>query len=169
MNANKGKITLMDRDRIERTIRRIAWQIAEKAGEKEICIIGLNERGYAVAQEITLFLERASSNRTTLLPLNAARVKEEAGAIRENHSLESSFVVLVDDVIFSGKTMFTALQHLVTEPNLTVATAVLVDRGNRRLPVASVFTGLDIPTKPREHVEVTLKGEKADEVFLYRD
>jgi pyrimidine operon attenuation protein / uracil phosphoribosyltransferase len=59
MTAYSKKITLMDRPRIERTIKRIAYQVAEKAKNRKIFLVGLNERGYAVAKEIEKYLGSA--------------------------------------------------------------------------------------------------------------
>lgn len=168
MTADSGKVTLMDRARIERTVKRIAYQIAEKVKDKRICLIGLNERGYAVAKELSERLEKACSNELTLLGMNVSHARTRAAEIRQEHPFDDSVVLIVDDVMFSGKTMFTALQYLFDRPDYTVYTAVLVDRGHRTLPIASEFVGMEIPTKPKEHVEMTLEDGLAHEVFLYR-
>lgn len=159
----------MDRSRIERTIKRIAYQVAEKAKNRKIFLVGLNERGFAVAREIEKHLGGAFDNETELISLEVSRVEEQVASIRAQHVFEDAIVLLVDDVIFTGKTMFTALQHLLVEPDYTVYIAVLVDRGHLSLPVKSEFIGMEIPTKPKEHVELTLMNDMAEEVFLYRE
>lgn len=166
--AFSNKITLMDRPRIERTIKRIAYQIAEKAKDKSIVLIGLNERGHAVAKEISLHLKSAFDNEVELIRFDVVDEIEQAETIREQFEFKDSMVLLVDDVIFTGKTMFTALQHLLDNPDYTVYTAVLIDRGHLSLPVKSEFIGMEIPTKPKEHVEMTLIEGVAEEVFLYK-
>ncbi|MEX2574447.1 MAG: phosphoribosyltransferase family protein [Balneolaceae bacterium] len=168
MPAERKKITLMDRSRIERTVKRIAYQIAEKAKEKRICLVGLNERGLVIAGQILKGIEKACDNEAVLISLDVSRARQEAERIRKEYDFEDSVLLLVDDVIFTGETMFTALQYLLDRPSYTVYTAVLIDRGHRTLPVASEFIGMEIPTKPKEHVEMTVREGSAEEVFLYK-
>lgn len=168
MTEIDNKVTLMDRARIERTIKRISYQIAETAKEKNISLVGLNERGYAVAQEISTILKRVNLNGVSLFSLDVERALKEPETIKDEYELDNSIVVVIDDVIFSGKTMFSALQFLLDQPDYTVYTGVLIDRGHRTLPVRSEFIGMEIPTKPKEHVELALRDGVADEVFLYR-
>lgn len=168
MTPFSNKITLMDRQRIERTIKRIAYQVAEKAKDKRIILVGLNERGHAIATEIYGHLKSAFKNEVNLIRFDVTGEIEHAETIRKEFEFNDSLVLLVDDVIFSGKTMFTALQHLLDNPDYTVYTAVLIDRGHLSLPVKSEFIGMEIPTKPKEHVEMTLRKGVADEVFLYK-
>jgi pyrimidine operon attenuation protein / uracil phosphoribosyltransferase len=169
MTAYSKKITLMDRPRIERTIKRIAYQVAEKAKNRKIFLVGLNERGYAVAKEIEKYLGSAFENETELISLEVSQIVKQVESIRAQYVFNDAIVLLVDDVIFTGKTMFTALQHLLVEPDYTVYIAVLVDRGHLSLPVKSEFIGMEIPTKPKENVELTLLNDVAEEVFLYRE
>lgn len=158
----------MDRARIERTIKRISYQIAEKAKDKNISLVGLNERGYAVASEICTFLKDAKLNDVSLFSLDVEKAVKKPETIKGEYKLDNTFVVVIDDVIFSGRTMFAALQFLLDQPDYTVYTGVLIDRGHRKLPVKSEFIGMEIPTKPKEHVELALRNGRAEEVFLYK-
>lgn len=156
----------MNRLRIERTIKRIAYQIAEKVKGKKICLVGLNERGYAVASEINQIL--SETHQSKLASLYIENAESDAEKIKSQVDFRDTILFLVDDVIFTGKTMFSALQHLLDQPDYPVYITVLIDRGNRHLPVKAEFTGMEIPTKPNEHVEMTLENGVAEEVFLYR-
>jgi len=162
------KITLMDRARIERTIKRISYQISEIAKEKGISLVGLNERGYSVASEIYKLLQSTNPDNVNLFSLDVGKAIQKPETIEDKYKLTNTVVVIIDDVIFSGKTMFSALQFLLDQPDYTVYTAVLIDRGHRTLPVRSEFIGMEIPTKPMEHVELALRDGLAEEVFLYK-
>jgi pyrimidine operon attenuation protein/uracil phosphoribosyltransferase len=151
-------VVLMSTARIQRSISRMAYQIAEdNRDEQPITIVGLKKRGYAVARQLSEQLKSLSNNEVTLVKpdqLNSNEVKNE-------------FVVLVDDVIFSGTTMLEAIQTVFQNisPN-TLRIAVLVDRGHRKMPVEATFAGLDLPTKLDEHVRVEIKNKQAHRVLL---
>lgn len=167
MTASATRITLMDRGRIERTIRRVAYQIRERVrDEKRICLIGLNQRGYAIAEELHGRLKRDSDDDVLLLGYD---VSEKNRPDPKLYDRKDTVVLVIDDVIFSGRTLFTAVQDLFTSAEHVIYAGVLVDRGHRSLPVAPEFVGMEIPTKPKEHVEVVLKDGVAEEVFLYRE
>lgn len=160
------QIVLMDRARIRRTLKRIVFQIAEKAHGKSVLLVGLNERGGVVANGMLDYLEKALSQPVDLLNIHL----EEGNVppIGTQQDLEGKLIVLVDDVIFSGRTMFAALRQLPENSGCTVYTAVLVDRGHRAMPVLAGFIGMEIPTKANEHVELEVKNNEAETVYLYK-
>ena len=171
MTASSIRITLMDRARIERTIRRVAYQVTEKIrDEKRICLIGLNQRGYAVAEELHKRLESATGGEVVLLQYSVTENSdtEKKRPDRQIYDREDTVVLVIDDVMFSGRTLFTAIRDLFDTAERVVYAMVLVDRGHRSLPIAPEFVGMEIPTKPKEHVEVVLREGLAEEVFLYR-
>ncbi|MEX0994587.1 MAG: phosphoribosyltransferase family protein [Balneolaceae bacterium] len=167
---NQPYITLMNAARIRRTLKRMIFQIAEKAGDKEVLLIGLNERGSAIAKEMGTLLEKALDRpqEVAFFHLNQKNFSEGGGTIRKEHDFKDKMIVLVDDVIFTGKTMFAALQTLLVDLECTVYTAVLIDRGHRMMPVQAEFVGRKISTKPNEHVELILKEGKADRILLFK-
>lgn len=163
----KKQITLMNRARMQRTLRRIAIQVWERMGtDKEPMIIGLNERGYATAQEL-------SENLTDLLGENIETHRYEVSGNSAETPLpdcNDKFVLLVDDVIFSGKTMFNALTAVCSkyEPEI-IEIAVLIDRGHRKYPLLTDMSGITVPTKAGEHIEVMLKNSKLNEAILFKN
>ncbi|MEX2601199.1 MAG: phosphoribosyltransferase family protein [Balneolaceae bacterium] len=165
MKAEK-QIVLMDRARIRRTLKRIVFQIAENTHGKQVILVGLNDRGGVVAGEMAGYLEKALSQPVDLLTINL----EDGNIlpIGTQQDLEGKFIVLVDDVIFSGHTMFSALRRLPEGCDCTVSTAVLVDRGHRTVPILAGFIGMEIPTKANEHVELDVKNNRAETVYLYK-
>ena len=159
-----GTVTLMDEQRIKRSLKRIAHQVSEdNRGAKELVILGINERGYAVAQLLQHYLKDLSDKKIQCLQL----IVRKNGALQSDITLKDKYVLLVDDVIFSGTTMFEALSQITGKHSPEeVHTATLVDRGHRKFPIFAQFVGLDLPTKLDEHVHVELKNEEPFNVIL---
>lgn len=164
------QIVLMSQARIDRTLRRMAIQVWEKLKErrpgKDLILIGLNERGFATAQKIAQYLNEVADIETSP---HQYQVHDKA-ASRKLPDCNEKFVLLVDDVIFSGKTMFSALSAIcnIYEP-ATIEIVTLIDRGHRKYPLASDITGITIPTKLGEHIEVMLKKGILDQAVLFKN
>jgi pyrimidine operon attenuation protein / uracil phosphoribosyltransferase len=159
-------VTILSADEIRRTINRMASQIVEKSGElSEIILLGIHTKGvplaYLIAKQIEM-LENIS------LPVGAIDVtfyRDDLDKIRTRipaqakipFDLTGKTVVLVDDVIYKGRTIRAAL-NAVTEygrPQI-IRLAVLVDRGHRELPIHPDFVGKKLPTASEEQVKVYL-------------
>lgn len=166
MDATAEQVVMMDHNRIHRSLNRMAHEIMEKThGESDLAVVGINERGWAVARQLAVLLSGIGGREVPSVQLD---VDEHAGS--EAPGMKGRRVLLVDDVIFSGETMFRALQ-LISGNGLPaeVRIAVLVDRGHRRFPIEAQFTGISIPTKLREHVSVELDDDEAlHSVVLHR-
>lgn len=158
---NDGMV-LLDPKQLNRIIKRMAIQVIEKSQGHAVDLIGLNERGYAVAQQMYGFINEDGSNKVKL-----HQMVIEGDAAPETPEKLSRELVIVDDVIYSGSTMFKALNAL---PDLYayefVAVASVVDRGHRRLPVAADIVGIDVPTKVNEHVDFQIKDKEPYQVIL---
>jgi len=160
----EGTVTLMDDQRIKRSLKRIAHQVSEdNRGAKELVILGINRRGYAVAQMLQRYLGELLDKQIECRRLPV----DKSSTFAKDFLLQDKYVLLVDDVIFSGSTMFGALK-LITQDHSPdeVHTATLVDRGHRKFPIFARFVGLDLPTKLDEHVHVELKNEEPFSVIL---
>lgn len=144
---------LLDRSRIERILMRMAHQIAEITTGDALILLGLNERGLALARGIQSEMQRFGLARTQLLSMQVDGNEGPGSLIAK----PGGTLVVIDDVVFSGKTLFRALRSI---PSLDafdrVLTCTLVDRGHRRWPVLSTVTGLSMPTKTGEHIHVEL-------------
>lgn len=153
---------LLDKKRIDRTIKRMSYQILEEAGDQSICLIGLNERGYSVAEMIIKNLESAIGEPVTLKHLDSD--DDSTLDLTEN---EDSILFIIDDVIFSGGTMFRSIQKISELSGFEkIFVVVLVDRGHRKFPVLAGIVGADAPTKLNEQVELRLKDGSPHEVVL---
>ncbi len=154
----------MGTNRIRRSLKRIALQIWEDLGEDDHpLIIGLNERGYAVSRIIHEHLHHTCAVKAELFRYNVADQKFEG----EIPDTDQRFVVLVDDVIFSAGTVFSAILNIFSgKTPAQIKVAVLLDRGHRKYPVEASYTGTHVPTKLNERIDLILQGEEPDKVLL---
>lgn len=156
---------LLDQSRLNRILKRMAFQVIEKSGGHNIDMIGLNDRGSAVAEII-------ESHITSDSPVQVHSTQLYVDGTGESEKTErvNDILIIADDVIFSGKTMFKALQNL---PGLysysVVYVAAVIDRGHRKLPVEAEIVGLTVPTKVNEHVDFQLKNKKPYQVLLTKE
>lgn len=153
MDAEHG-VVLMNGDRVQRSLKRIAFQISEANRDAlPVMLIGINRRGHVVARNLGEYLSPLYDQEVVVRQLDL-----EEGILSGDHPEEDHFVVLADDVIFSGHTMFQALSLLAdTLQPEEVHTVTLIDRGHRKMPVEAQFSGLTIPTKLNEHVRVNVE------------
>ncbi|MEO1023000.1 MAG: phosphoribosyltransferase family protein [Bacteroidota bacterium] len=157
---------LMDAAHIKRIVQRMAIQVLEQIDDGEIPIlIGLNERGKAMAIQLKEAIEKEGEAEIEFYSFS---VSDAANATLPD--CNDRFVLLIDDVIFSGKTMFKALSLITQRFEVArIMVATLVDRGHRRYPILSNFKGMYAPTKLKEHVEVLVKHGALDQVILFKN
>lgn len=155
---------LLEKKRIQRTIKRMSYQVLEEARNQKIALVGLNERGYSLAKEIKKNLDDATGDNILLKQLNS----EDGSTIEfDSDNVQNCALFIIDDVIFSGGTMFRSIQK-VKELSLfeKIFVVVLVDRGHRKYPVLAGIVGVDAPTKLNEQVELRLKDGTPNKVVL---
>lgn len=155
---------LLNKQRIDRTLKRMTYQITEEAKEMDIVLAGVNRRGFILAERIKEHLAGSESRDIQMFNL-----KDHDDAPSESIPVPSqnSILVIVDDVIFSGGTIYRCLQKI---PELSayekILITVLVDRGHRKYPILASIVGLKTSTKLNEHVELRLKNGTPQEVVL---
>jgi len=170
--------TLMSAAQIERSIARLAHQIIEPDDVQDgVVLIGIRRGGEQLARRIALKIEEIGGVRPGLgfLNVNLYRDDDVARALPESEiheDLTERVVVIVDDVLFTGRTVRSALDA-VTDLGRPAAVrlCVLVDRGLRELPVQPDYVGRFVPTSRKERVNVSLQREpaEADEVTIIAD
>ncbi len=153
---------------VERALRRVAHEIAERnRGLEDVVIIGLQTGGVALAEKIAEVLNQAEGTEVPVGTLDVAFYRDDVGmrpvlpqATTEMPvDLTGFTVVLVDDVLFTGRTVRAALNALVDFGRARcVQLAVMVDRGHRELPIRADYVGKNLPTRLDEQVDVTLDG-----------
>lgn len=154
---------VLGEERVQRAINRLAYEIIERnAGLDNLVIVGILRRGVAVAEALAAVLERIGNSRVDVHELDTSPYRDDhdageqaADATRMTVDISDKDVVLVDDVLFTGRTVRAALDALVRfgRPR-TIQLAVLVDRGHREFPIRPDYVGRTIQTKHRERVSV---------------
>ena len=161
------KTVIMDADGIERSLTRIAHQILEKnKGAGNIAIVGIVTRGDLLAKRLVDKIEQIEGVRVPFGRLDisfyrddfASYVSPEVLSTDIMFSLDGRDVVLVDDVLYTGRTIRAALDALmdIGRPQ-SVQLAVLVDRGHRQLPIRADYVGKNVPSAADENVRLFLE------------
>lgn len=159
---------------LERALKRMAHEIAERnESGKDLVLVGIQRGGVFLAQRLTILLKEiiGQSISTGSLDVNLHRDDLSTHAAPNLHPTVIPFdvtgktVVLVDDVLFSGRTTRAALDALndFGRPQ-RVQLAVLIDRGHRELPIKADFIGKNVPTSLRERVNVQLKEDGGQDI-----
>ena len=154
---------------VQQKIERIAHEIWENNfEEKEIILIGIDKRGYKVAKKIYTTLSNVSNCDVKLVKLKLHKdlpLENEITLSESIDKLKDKTVVLIDDVLNSGRTLIYAARFLLSTPIKKLNTVVLVDRIHRKFPIKADFVGLTLSTTIKEHISVNFDGEDVT-VFL---
>lgn len=166
--ARPDNLTLMTKARMSRSLKRMAHEINERnRSDYPIVLFGINQRGLAVAKELGEVLSDISDDSVEVEQLDLETDEQPAEHWNRAAYEEQHFIVLVDDVIFSGRTMFRALTTTVKQLKpAEIYTAALIDRGHRKYPVRAEFYGIKLPTKLDEHVALRIADGELQEVQL---
>ena len=174
----REKAKVMDADAIRRAVVRVAHEVLEhNKGTDGLALVGIRTRGAILAQRLAKEIESIDRHEVPVGILDITLYRDDLSRIAPNpivHATEISFdltdlnIILVDDVLFTGRTIRAALNAIsdLGRPK-TIQLAVLVDRGHRQLPIRADYVGKNIPTSLREHVEVRLNElDEKEEVVL---
>ncbi|KOU52890.1 bifunctional pyr operon transcriptional regulator/uracil phosphoribosyltransferase PyrR [Streptomyces sp. WM6378] len=161
---------------IARVLTRIAHEIVERAkGADDVVLLGIPTRGVFLAERLAVKLEEITGRKTPVGSLDITMYRDDLrmkparalGRTEIPGDVDGRLVVLVDDVLFSGRTIRAALDALgdIGRPR-AVQLAVLVDRGHRELPIRADYVGKNLPTSLRETVKVQLAEEDGRDAVL---
>ena len=162
------KSKILDKEAVHRALVRIAHEILEKnKGVENLCLIGIRNRGAFLAQRLSDCIEKIENQKVAVGILDITLYRDDLTSASGQpvvHKTEIEFditdknVVLVDDVLYTGRTIRAALDALIDfgRPKF-IQLAVLVDRGHRELPIRADYVGKNIPTAKDEMVEVRLE------------
>ncbi len=177
MTAAEGSCQL-DARQMDATLRQLAAGILDRLGpEADIVLLGIRSRGLPLAERMGLMLQELRGQPVPVGSLDITLYRddltEKAGMpiVRPTEipfSLKDRVVLLVDDVIYTGRTVRAALDALLDHGRpRTVRLAVLVDRGGRELPVQPDFTGLKVDVQPTQRIAVHVQERDGDDgVYL---
>ena len=171
---------LMDESEVRRSITRIAHEIIERnKGAEGVVLVGIAARGDDLARRLAAEIGRIEGRAVPVGALDITFYRDDIGIRAEApevHETRIDFdingwtVVLVDDVLFTGRTIRSALDALVDFGRPTaIQLAVLVDRGHRELPIRADFVGKNVPTRRDEDVRVALREVDGEDAVLVDD
>lgn len=154
-----SQLLILDKAQIQQKINRIAYQILEdNLQEKEIVLAGIWDRGYKLALRLQRVLQEISALKVTLLRVDLERQSSKliSSTDLDDSKWKNKVIILVDDVLNSGKTLAYGLGVFLNTPHKKIRTVVLVDRSHKIFPIATDFVGLQMATVLKEHVEVIM-------------
>nr|WP_196768320.1 bifunctional pyr operon transcriptional regulator/uracil phosphoribosyltransferase PyrR [Moorella thermoacetica] len=172
------KARIMDADKLRRTLTRIAHEILERnRGTENLVLIGIRRRGVPLAERLQKLIREIEGVEVPLGILDITLYRDDLTTLSVQpviHRTEIPFningkkVVLVDDVLFTGRTLRAALDALIDlgRPQ-NIQLAVIIDRGHRELPVRADYVGKNVPTSRKEEIAVQLvEIDGVDQVLI---
>ena len=155
---------ILDKNQLQQKVNRLAWQIFERNHmESEIVVVGIQKRGVELAKRISKSIRSISDIKV---------VEDTVQLDKDNPSdsdvvfhltatdIENKVVVLVDDVLNSGKTLMYAASEFLTVPLIKLSTVVLVNRKHNRYPIKADYEGMSLSTTLQEHINVVFGKEE---------
>lgn len=174
----KEKAKIMDDQAMSRAVFRIAHEIIEKnKGVSEVVLIGIQRRGVPLAKQLTEHIEKVEGLKVPVGTLDITFYRDDLSLVNEHpvvngtdipFNITDRAVVLVDDVLYTGRTVRAALDALMDSGRpRSIQLAVLIDRGHRELPIRADFVGKNVPTSRNELISVRITPfEEINEVVL---
>ena len=170
--------TLLDAEGLERTLSRIAHEMIERNDALgRLALVGIHTRGVPIAERLVALIEERTGEEVELGAVDITFHRDDAVAGREqpvvhatalDFELRGMTVILVDDVLYTGRTIRAAIETLFEHGRpARVQLAVLVDRGHRELPIRPDYVGKNLPTARSERIQVELaETDGADRILL---
>lgn len=164
----KDKAVVMDRQAMNRAINRIAHEILERnKGTEDLVLIGIQRRGVPLALRIAQKIKMVEGKAPPVGILDITLYRDDLSLLDEhpiingteiNFSLHAKKVILVDDVLFTGRTVRSAINAVLDlgRPKI-IQLGILIDRGHRELPIRADFVGKNVPTSKSEVINVRLE------------
>lgn len=177
------KYQLMDEMQMRRTLIRMSHEIIERnRGVKGLQLIGIQRRGVTLAEEISQIIKTVEGLDVPVGVLDITWYRDDLSLVTEHpcikgtdipFNITDTDVILVDDVLYTGRTVRAAIDALIEmgRPK-SIQLAVLVDRGNRELPIGADFVGKDVPSSKDELISVSVKaidGENRVDIYSLKD
>ncbi|MHB1177587.1 MAG: phosphoribosyltransferase family protein [Daejeonella sp.] len=164
------KLLILNKKQIQQKIERMAYEILEdNLSETELIMAGIIDKGYTIAKRLKKVLESISGIKVRLMKieLNKDSTHFQANTDVPIGEASDKVVILVDDVLNSGRTLAYGLGVFLDIPLKKLRTLVLIDRSHRLFPVSPDYTGLELATILKEHVDVVIDDKTGeDAVYL---
>lgn len=169
------KKMILDEDGMRRSLTRMSHEIIERnKGVDNLVLVGIKTRGEYLANRIASFIEKVEGTKIEVYPLDIKAWRDDLDIKHPlpeiTFSVSDKKVVLVDDVLFKGRTVRAALEGVLHFGRAKeVQLAVLVDRGHRELPIRADYVGKNIPSSLNENIKVQIKEiDGQDQVVIER-
>ena len=171
---NKEKALIMDRAGIDRALTRVAHEILEKnKGAKHLGLVGIQRGGVHLARRLAAKIKGIEGVEVPVGTLDITMYRDDIGTRKSQpvpqatditFDIQDMSIVLVDDVLFTGRTIRAAMNSIMDygRPR-RIQLAILLDRGHRELPIRADFVGKNLPTSSKEKVEVMLAEDGVEE------
>ena len=169
----------MDGDQMARSIHRMAHEIIEQnRGSANICLVGIRSRGVPLANRLSRYLRLIEEREIPVGILDITLYRDDLSTIAHqpvikgselDFEIEGAVIVLVDDVLYTGRTVRAAIDALMDfgRPS-QIQLAVLIDRGHRELPIKADYVGKNVPTSKEEIIKVEFdETDDKDQVSIY--
>ncbi len=162
---------ILNKQQTLQKIKRLAYQIYEhNFGEEAIVFAGIHEKGKRLADRLQADFQQICSIRTESLSVYLDKFAPKQSSISLDYDvelLENKTILLVDDVLNTGRTLAYSLKPFLNRKIKKLQTVVLVDRGHRLFPVTADFVGYALSTTVLQHINVVLDKEEEIGVYLY--
>jgi len=178
--SQRFKTRVLDEDAIRRALTRIAHEIIERnKGVEDLVLLGIKSRGIPLAHRLAAKIKEIEGVEVPVEAIDITQYRDDLpvqfipnkNEIKISSDLKGKKVILVDDVLFTGRTVRAAMDAVIDQgrPAL-IQLAVLVDRGHRELPIRADYVGKNLPTSRRERIQVQLKEtDGCEQVVIFEE
>jgi len=156
-----NEIKILNRKQISQKILRLSWEIYENnLDQKELLIVGVGEKGFLLAEEVSKNLSKISSMSPLLRRLDInSKISSNKLTVLSEKDYKNKVIILVDDVIHSGKTLMYACKTFLNTSVKKMSVLVLIDRNHNSYPIKADYVGLSLSTTLKEYIKVVLSGK----------
>ena len=168
MESTQNRNCVLDKEAINRKMKRMALEIAEQNNEvSDLLIAGITGNGEIVAKCLVEELSKLSSIKTSLIKVIINKKQLMDASLEPATDVTNKTVILVDDVANTGKTMLYALKPFLTSRPARIQTLVLVERSHKLFPIQTDYAGLSLATTLQEHISVETEGDTITGAWLF--
>tara|TARA_B100001057_G_scaffold14014_1_gene13320 strand:- start:784 stop:1284 length:501 start_codon:yes stop_codon:yes gene_type:complete len=157
----KNEVKILDKDEISQKILRLSWEIYENNFEEnEIFLFGIGKKGYLIAKKIRENLISISKIKVHVCQISFNREKpyEDISLSISSDKFANKSLILVDDVLYSGKTLMYSSKVFLNTPIKKISVLALIDRNHNTYPIKADYKGLSLSTNLKEYIRVELSG-----------
>ncbi|MBT5859117.1 MAG: phosphoribosyltransferase, partial [Flavobacteriales bacterium] len=154
----KDASKILDKKQLQQKVNRLAWQVYERNyTQKEIVIVGIEKRGVELSKRLANVISDISDLKVSSATISLDKDNPYSSEIifsLDSKQIENKVVILVDDVLNSGKTLMYATKEFLSVPIQKLSTLVLVNRNHNRFPVKADYEGMSLSPTLQEHINV---------------